>query len=145
MKRERNLPTVLTPQEINAVMEAADNLKHRAIIADMYSYSSGLRVSEAVHLHYDDVSRTNMAIHVREEKGRIGRYTILSQRNLDLLTEYWFQCGRPKGILFPSSRTGNCLDISSVNQFFKASAKKAGITRRVFSKCVPPQLCQLLV
>lgn len=98
MKRERNLPAVLTPQEINAVIEATDNLKHKAIIATMYS--SGLRVSEVVHLHYDDVSRTNMTIHVREAKGRIDRYTILSQRNLDLLTEYWFQCGRPKGILF---------------------------------------------
>ena len=53
MKRERNLPTVLTPQEINAVIEATDNLKHKAIIATMYS--SGLRVSEVVHLHYDDV------------------------------------------------------------------------------------------
>ena len=47
MKRERNLPTVLTPQEINAVIEATDNLKHKAIIATMYS--SGLRVSEASH------------------------------------------------------------------------------------------------
>nr|WP_243031810.1 hypothetical protein [Dorea formicigenerans] len=28
-------------------------------------YSSGLRVSEVVHLHYDDISRTNMTIHVR--------------------------------------------------------------------------------
>ena len=81
MKRERNLPTVLTPQEIHAVIEATDNLKHKAIIATMYS--SGLRVSEAVHLHYDDISRTNMTIHVRETKGRIDRYTILSQRNLD--------------------------------------------------------------
>jgi len=131
MKRERNLPTVLTPQEINAVIEATGNLKHKAIIATMYS--SGLRVSEAVRLHYDDVSRTNMTIHVRETKGRIDRYTILSQRNLDLLTEYWFKCGRPKGILFPSSWTGGYLDIASVNQFFKASAKKAGITRRVSS------------
>ena len=86
MKRERNLPTVLTPQEIHAVIEATDNLKHKAIIATMYS--SGLRVSEAVHLHYDDISRTNMTIHVRETKGRIDRYTILSQRNLDLLTEW---------------------------------------------------------
>ena len=50
MKRERNLPTVLTPQEINAVIESTDNLKHKAIIATMYS--SGLRVSEAVRLHY---------------------------------------------------------------------------------------------
>ena len=101
MKRERNLPTVLTPQEINAIIDATDNLKHKAIIATMYS--SGLRVSEVIHLHYDDISRTNMTIHVRETKGRIDRYTILSKKNLDLLTEYWFKCGKPRGILFPSS------------------------------------------
>ena len=131
MKRERNLPTVLTPQEMNAIIDATDNLKHKAIIATMYS--SGLRVSEVVHLRYDDVSRTNMTIHIRETKGRIDRYTILSKKNLDLLTEYWFKCGRPTGILFPSSWTGEYLDIASVNQFFKASARKAGITRRVSS------------
>ena len=81
----------------------------------------------------DDISRTNMTIHVRETKGRIDRYTILSQKNLDLLTEYWFKCGRPKDILFPSSWTGGYLDIASVNQFFKKSAKLAGITRHVSS------------
>ena len=131
MKRERNLPTVLTPQEMNAIIDATNNLKHKAIIATMYS--SGLRVSEVVHLRYDDVSRTNMTIHVRETKSRIDRYTILAKKNLDLLTEYWFKCGRPTGILFPSSWTGDYLDIASVNQFFKASARKAGITRRVSS------------
>ena len=131
MKRERNLPTVLTPQEINAIIDATDNLKHKAIIATMYS--SGLRVSEVIHLYYDDISRTNMTIHVREAKGRIDRYTILSKKNLDLLTEYWFKCGKPRGILFPSSWTGSYLNIGSINQFFKASAKKAGITRRVSS------------
>ncbi|SQB14099.1 integrase [Enterocloster clostridioformis] len=131
MKRERNLPAVLSRNEINAIIEATQNLKHKAIIATMYS--SGLRVSEAVHLHYDDISRTNMTIHVRETKGRIDRYTILSRKNLDLLTEYWYKCGRPRGILFPSSWTGGYLDITSVNQFFKKSARLAGITRRVSS------------
>lgn len=131
MKRERNLPAVLTRQEINAIIDATPNLKHKAIISTMYS--SGLRVSEVIHLHYDDVSRTNMTIHVRETKGRIDRYTILSSKNLDILTEYWYQCGRPKGILFPSSWTGGYLDKSSINQFFKESARRAGITRRVSS------------
>ena len=84
MKRERNLPTVLTPQEMNAIIDATDNLKHKAIIATMYS--SGLRVSEVIHLHYDDVSRTNMTIHVREAKGRVDRYTILAKKNLEKLT-----------------------------------------------------------
>ena len=81
----------------------------------------------------DDISRTNMTIHVRETKGRIDRYTILSQKNLDLLTEYWFKCGRPKDILFPSSWSGGYLDLASVNQFFKKSAKLAGINRHVSS------------
>lgn len=131
MKRERNLPAVLSRDEINAIIDATPNLKHKAIIATMYS--SGLRVSEVVHLHYDDISRANMTIHVRETKGRIDRYTILSQKNLDLLTEYWYKCGRPKDILFPSSWTGGYLDITGVNQFFKKSAKLAGITRHVSS------------
>lgn len=131
MKRERNLPAVLTPREINAILDVTDNLKHKAVIATMYS--SGLRVSEVIHLHYDDISRTNMTIHVRQAKGRIDRYTILSRKNLGLLTEYCYKCGRPRGILFPSSWTDTYLDPNSVNQFFKASAKKAGITRRVSS------------
>ena len=96
-------------------------------------YSSGLRVSEVIHLHYDDISRNNMTIHFRNTKSRRDRYTILSQKNLDLLTEYWFKCGRPREILFPSSWTGSYIDVSSVNQFFKASAKKVGITRKVSS------------
>ena len=73
MKRERNLPAVLSRDEINAIIDATPNLKHKAIIATMYS--SGLHISEVVHLHYDDISRTNMTIHVRETKGRIDRYT----------------------------------------------------------------------
>ena len=131
MKLNRSLPTVLTREEISAIIDVTKNLKHKAMIATMYS--SGLRVSEVIHLHYDDISRSNMTIHVRNTNSRRDRYTILSQKNLELLTEYWFKCGRPREILFPSSWTGSYIDISSVNQLFKASAKKAGITRKVSS------------
>lgn len=131
MKLDYTLPTVLTKDEINAIIENTANLKHKAIIATMYS--SGLRVSEVAHLHYDDISRKSMTIHVRNTKNRRDRYTILSKRNLDLLTEYWFKCGRPMDILFPSEWTGSYLDKGSINQFFKKSALSCGITRRVSS------------
>jgi len=144
MKRERTLPAVFTRQEIHAIIGATTNLKHKAIIATMYS--SGLRVSEVVHLHYDDVSRTNMTIHVREAKGRVDRYTILSQRNLDLLTEYWFKCGRPKGILFPSSWTrGGVLQYFKRQPVFQGGRQKGRHnTPRVFPR-LPPQFCQPLI
>ena len=49
MKHDRSLPNVLTRDEIQAIIDHTDNLKHKAIIATMYSF--GLRVSEVVHLH----------------------------------------------------------------------------------------------
>lgn len=133
MKLDHSMPTVLSRNEIQSIIEHTPNLKHKAIIATMYS--SGLRVSEVVHLHYDDISRTNRTIHVRESKSRRDRYTILSERNLDLLTKYWLQCGKPRDILFPSSWTGTYLATNSINQFFKKSAVKAGITKHVTSHC----------
>ena len=133
MKPDRSLPTVLSRDEMQRIIDNASNLKHKAIIVTMYS--SGLRVSEVIHLHYDDISRTNKTIHVRESKSRRDRYTILSDRNLDILTEYWFKCGRPRGILFPSSWTGSYLDRSSVNRAFKKSAARAGITKHVSCHC----------
>ena len=116
MKRDRKLPTVLTKTEISAILDATPNLKHKAMIATMYS--GGLRVSEVTHLHYDDISRTNKTIHIRDGKSRSDRYTLLADRTLEILTEYWFQCGRPRGILFPSSWTWDYLTKDSVIQFF---------------------------
>ena len=134
MKRERNLPAVLSRDEINTIIDATPNLKHKAIIATMYS--SGLRVSEVVHLHYDDISRTNKTIHIRDGKSRSDRYTLLADRTLEILTEYWFQCGRPRGILFPSSWTGDYLTKDSVIQFFRESAERAGIQKHVSTHCL---------
>ena len=58
---------------------------------------------------------------------------ILDDRTLDILTEYWFKCGKPRSILFPSQTTGEYLDISAVNQVLKRSAQRAGITKHVTS------------
>ena len=146
MKLNRSLPTVLSREEISAIIDVTKNLKHKAMITTMYS--SGLRVSEVIHLHYDDISRTNMTIHVRNTKSRRDRYTILSQKNLDLLTEYWFKCGRPREILFPSSWTGSYLDVSSVNQFFKASAKRQeshGRYHLIHAATASPVICMRTV
>ena len=134
MKRDRNLPTVLTKAEISAILDATPNLKHKAMIATMYS--GGLRVSEVTHLHYDDISRTNKTIHIRDGKSRFDRYTLLADRTLEILTEYWFKCGRPTGILFPSSWSGDYLVKDGVIQFFRKSAKRAGIQKHVSTHCL---------
>lgn len=126
MIKDHKLPTVLSSEEVDRLLNATSDLKYKAMFATMYS--SGMRVSEVTHLHYDDISRSNMQIHVRDTKNRMDRYTILSERNLALLTEYWFACGRPMGILFPNKFTGDYLSISSVEQAIRRSAMAAGLS-----------------
>lgn len=128
MIRDHTLPVVLSPSEIDCFLNAVNDIKYKAMFATMYS--SGMRVSEVIHLHYDDVSRTNMQIHVRDTKNRSDRYTILSRRNLDLLTQYWFEKGRPRGILFPNQWTGDYLTVSTLEQVMRRAVAEAGLTKK---------------
>jgi len=129
MKKDRKLPAVLTKNEVQAILDATPNPKHKAMIAVMYS--GGLRVSEVTRLHYSDISRKNKTIHIRDGKSRSDRYTLLADRTLEILTEYWFTCGKPREILFPSSSTGSYLTTDTVIQFFHKSVQKAGIKKQV--------------
>lgn len=131
---EHTLPVVLSEEEIDRLLDATDDLKYRTMFATMYS--SGMRVSEVIHLHYDDISRTNMQIHVRDTKNRMDRYTILSERNLTLLTDYWFQKGRPTGILFPNKFTGRYLSVSTLEQVMRRSVTAAGLTGKITPHCL---------
>ena len=129
MKCDRKLPVVLTREEVNRLIDSMDNYKHKAITATMYS--SGLRVSEVCHLRYDDISRTKKMIHVSLSKNRQDRYTILSDYNLDILTEYWYRFNRPKGWLFPSPLRDAPLTPATVEQFIREHARKLGLPEGV--------------
>ena len=134
MMIDHKLPIVLSAAEIDRLLDATDDLKYKAMFATMYS--SGMRVSEVIHLHYDDISRTNMQIHIRDTKNRMDRYTILSERNLVLLTEYWFCKDRPRGILFPNKFTGQYLTVSALEQVMRRSVAHAGLNSKITPHCL---------
>ena len=131
---EHKLPTVLTASEIDRLLSAVDDIKYKAMFAIMYS--SGMRVSEVIHLHYDDISRSNMQIHVRDTKNRMDRYTILSKRCLDILTQYWFEKGRPRGILFPNKFTGNYLTVSTLEQVMRRAVADTELPKAATPHCL---------
>ncbi len=107
-----------------------DDIKYKAIFSLLYG--SGLRVSEAVYLDYCDISRTNMTVHVRKSKSRIDRYTILSQKSLDILTEYWFAYNKPMEALFvQKNKPHNRITQSAVQQYLRNTCKKAGFTKHI--------------
>lgn len=95
-------------------------------------YSSGLRIGEVCRLRYEDVDRKNMRLHIARCKNRSDRYAILSKAALDLLTQYWFEYGRPKGYLFPKQRGENRpIDTFSLSRHIHAHEDRLGWEHKI--------------
>ena len=122
--------SILSPDEINLLLDSVTDIKYKAIFSLLYG--SGLRVSEVVALDYCDISRRNMTVHVRKSKSRIDRYTILSQKSLDILTEYWFTYNKPMEALFiQKNKPHNRLTASAVQQFLRQTCRNAGFKKNI--------------
>ena len=127
-KQSKPLPAVLSPGEVQAIVSAVRNLKHRAIL--MTIYSGGLRINEAVHLKVTDIDSSRMVIRVRHGKGKKDRYTLLAQRTLEELRHYWKQ-SQPVDWLFPGKDRSVPLSVSSVQKAFKEALIRTGIKKAV--------------
>jgi integrase/recombinase XerD len=85
-KPVQRLPNVLSEREVTNLINANDNLKHKAIL--MLLYSSGLRLGEVVNLQLTDIQSNINRILVRDAKGKKDRYTLLPDKALTILREY---------------------------------------------------------
>ena len=126
-KIPKKLPVVLSQDEVQRIFSATNNLKHLA--AFMIIYSGGLRVGEAVKLKLSDIDRDRMNIRIRQGKGAKDRYTILGERALEVIREYW-HAYHPKNWLFQGEKAGNYLSVSSIQRAFRGSLTRAGITKK---------------
>ncbi len=126
MKTTRELPKIYSKEIIFQYINSFKNIRHKAYAAILYS--SGIRVSELQHLRYEDVSRKNMMLYIKQTKSRTDRHAILSKRALNILTQYWFAAGKPKGFLFPSSHDGTKpVSKFTINRAFNDHSKTFGI------------------
>jgi site-specific recombinase XerD len=128
-KQSTKLPTVLTQEEIRALINAPKNLKHRLVL--MATYSAGLRAAEVAALKPQHIDSQRMLIKVENGKGNKERYTILSSMFLKELRHYYKTC-QPKTYLFPSSykhRKSQMLTYSSVRNIYEKARKKAAMNK----------------
>ncbi|HNR72839.1 MAG TPA: site-specific integrase [Cyclobacteriaceae bacterium] len=125
--KDKILPEVLSEEEMQRLLRASSNIKHRAIL--FLLYSAGLRISELLNLRWRDVDEHRMVINIRSGKGRKDRITLLSRHTLHYLKHY-LELYEPKEWLF-EGQDGNPYSQRSVNKFIHKYCKIAGITRRV--------------
>ncbi len=125
-KGKRKLPVVFDLSEVESLFSVTENVKHKALL--MVMYSSGLRISEAARLKITDIDSKRMMVHVRQGKGGKDRYTILSQRALLCLRQYW-RLYRPKEWLFEGYKENTHLTVSAIRGVLFSAMEKAGITK----------------
>ena len=126
-RREKLLPNVLSKEEVKAILEAPYNLKHRAMLAMIYS--CGLRRSELLSLTKFDVDSKRMVVIIRMAKGKKDRIVPLSPKILTLLRDY-YKSYNPKEFLF-EGQSGGKYSEKSLENVLKQSLFKARIEKPV--------------
>ena len=126
-RKELKLPTVLSENEIKALLLATDNVKHRCILFMLYS--TGLRISELLGLRWQDLDYDRKVIYVRRGKGRKDRITLFSEIAFESLSEY-YSIYQPCNWVFESPDRKQ-YSSRSVNNIIKRCAQRAGIRKKV--------------
>ena len=127
MKEDHRLVEVLSANQIVSLLDAAPNLKTKAMIAVMYS--AGLRLAECCGLSIADIDSSRMVIHVFG-KGQRERNALLSPMTLNILRDYYRQY-RPKNWLFEGKSPEVFIQKRSVENMVTLTALRAGIPQRV--------------
>jgi integrase/recombinase XerD len=125
--KSKILPIVLSKEEIIDLLRYTKNLKHRAVLAMIYS--AGLRISELLNLQLKHIDIDRRQILVKNSKGRRDRNIILAESFIPLMLNY-INSYTPI-TYFVEGQPSQKYSAESVRGFLKRSCKMANITKRV--------------
>ena len=132
-KREKSLPLVLSVEEVDRLIEAADTPYHRTLL--MTAYGTGARRAEIVNLQIADIDKATKRIHIREGKGGKDREVPLSPILYEELRQHYRRLAcKPKVWLFPGGRYHTSDDPISDKVVWHAcrnAAERAGIRKPI--------------
>jgi len=126
-RKPDKLPVVSAKNDVIKIVEKANNIKHKSMIA--LTYSAGLRVGELIDLKINDIDSTRMVIHIKSGKGNKDRIVPLSEKILIMLREYYKEFA-PINYLFEGQKGGK-YTTSSFNKLLKAATKRAKINKHI--------------
>jgi integrase/recombinase XerD len=127
-KRPRTLPTVLSPEEVLRLLQAALPGRDRTLLET--AYACGLRLKELLGLQVKDIDSARLVLHIRHGKGQKERLVPLAPRLLQLLRDYWREY-RPATWLFPGAKATRTLTNSAVQRICRRTARRAGLSKPV--------------
>jgi len=131
VKVPKELPAILTRDEISELINKCSDIKHKALL--LLAYGSGLRVGELTSLKVKDIDSNSMRVSVRAGKGKKDRYTILSENALFALRDYWrkYRPKSPDGYLFPGTKNVGHISAAAVAYAIDHALVQTNISKNV--------------
>jgi integrase/recombinase XerD len=88
-KKDKQLPEVLSLDEVKELLTQIKNVKHKTLLSLLYS--CGLRIGEALSLKITSADFKRNLVHIKSGKGRKDRFVPLSLTMKQLLQTYYIQ------------------------------------------------------
>ena len=124
-KRSKKLPVVLSRDEIQRILGAITNAKHRLLLA--LAYGAGLRLGEAVRLLVRDVNIDELTIHLKEAKGKKDRITVFPAKISGQMKQ--LMAGKSNDDYVFLSERGGRLSERTAQLVFENAVKRGGIAK----------------
>lgn len=96
-RKEKYLPTILSQEQIKQLIDNGTMFKHQFFM--LLVYSTGLRLSEALHLKEENINIDRLQLHVQRGKGSKGRYVVIPESIIPIYKAY-LDYYRPVNYLF---------------------------------------------
>lgn len=130
-RKTHYLPSILSIQEVQRLINATNNIKHRAIL--QLIYSGALRISEPINIECNKnichIDKDRRELLIKGAKGYKDRIVPLPEDTIELLRNYCKQW-KPQKFLFEGQK-GDRYTSRSIQQVFNQAKRKAGIFKRV--------------
>ncbi|MCP4489699.1 MAG: tyrosine-type recombinase/integrase [Gammaproteobacteria bacterium] len=126
-KCPQRIPELLTRKDINSILEATSNAKHKMLL--LCCYACGLRVSEVVAIQIRHIDGERQLLRVEQGKGMKDRYVPMSDHLLHALRTYWSQYHPGTWLFFSSHRKGNHLAAGTAQKFYTTAKRAAKIEK----------------
>jgi integrase/recombinase XerD len=128
LREETKLPVILNRSELKELFKAPALLKHRILLALIYS--AGLRSQEAINLKIRDIDLERKTIHIRQSKYKKDRLVPLSIFMAKGIISY-LAVEHPHIWLFNGKEPGGQYSVKGLSWVMREALKKTSITKDV--------------
>lgn len=129
-KSEKQLPSVLTKEEVTRLFNVVENSKHKLLL--MLTYGAGLRISEVINLKWADILEGEYKIHIKGAKGKKDRIVMLPLLISNQLANFRSLALRNKAhnYVFEGALAGEPYSTRTVQEIMRQAKEKSGIDKR---------------